>query len=168
MKQFDINRNELSSRPRRHVGFGSVGGLVEPVPLTVDVESHHRGRRHRLVHLPRSGPLELWSLQARAPGDVAGESWISQYVFTLDPFESIDTQVANWYVATHPRSPFRSRLFVQRATPDGHLALDGRHLIETAPDGAVTERDLSDEAEVLRVLDERFGITAPESPQLRY
>jgi hypothetical protein len=30
LKQFAINRNDLTSRPKRHVGFGSNGEVVHP------------------------------------------------------------------------------------------------------------------------------------------
>ncbi|MEU6482541.1 arylamine N-acetyltransferase [Streptomyces sp. NPDC046887] len=173
---------EIPGAPRPYLadaGFGSVGGLAGPIPLTTGEESRDRGRRHRLVHLPHDGPLELWALQAYVtgaaedeeagygpgdtPGDAPGDRWTSQYAFTLDPFEPVDAEVSNWYVATHPHSPFVHRPFAQRTVSDGHhLSLDARHLVETHPDGTVTERDLADEVELRRVLDERFGITVPE------
>ncbi|MFD7562197.1 arylamine N-acetyltransferase [Streptomyces tendae] len=151
---------ELPGDPRPYladVGFGAVGSLLEPVPLTADTEFHDAGRRHRLVHAPRRGPLETWVLQAHLAGD-----WRAQYAFTLEPFEPSDYEVINWHIATNPRSPFAQRPYVQRLTPDAHLLLDGDRVTVTRADGTATERKLTDETEARRVLAEEFGIDVPD------
>lgn len=143
------------------VGFGSTGALLEPIPLIVDAELHDTPRRHRLVHAPHDGPLELWELQADKGG-----AWEPQYEFTLEPFETPDFDVINWHIATNPRSPFRQAVYAQRTLPGLHRALSGRTLVETADDGTVTERELGDAAEVLRVLADDFGVRLPEGTVL--
>ncbi|MFD8689817.1 arylamine N-acetyltransferase [Streptomyces sp. NPDC059651] len=145
------------------VGFGAIGSLLEPIALVADAELHDAPRRHRLVHPPHDGPLELWQLQARA-GD--GE-WQAQYAFTVEPFEAPDFEVINWHIATNPRSPFAHRLYVQRTTEDAHLALAGRALTVTPADGgAREERTLADRAEVERVLAGLFAVRLPEGARL--
>ncbi|MEV0260825.1 arylamine N-acetyltransferase [Streptomyces sp. NPDC050617] len=139
------------------VGFGGATGLLEAVPLVADTEFRAGPRRHRLVRREHDGPLDLWVLQSPEDG-----AWADQYAFTLDPVVHADIEVVNWYMATHPRSPFSRVLAAHRATPEGHLALRGRTLVETAPDGAHKERELADADEVLRVLADDFKITAPE------
>lgn len=175
-----LGADRPESRPRTHmallvdvpgedrpyladVGFGAVGSLLEAVPLVAGTEFHDAGRRHRLVHAPRRGPLETWVLEAYA---AAGGGWEAQYEFTLEPFEQIDFRVANWFVATSPRSPFTRRPYAQRTTADAHLSLDGRWLTRAGADGSVAVRELADEAEVRRVLDEDFDITVPEGMTL--
>ncbi|MGW8066744.1 arylamine N-acetyltransferase family protein [Streptomyces ziwulingensis] len=159
---------EVPGDPRPYladVGFGAVTCLLEPVPLTVGAEFHDGGRRrHRLVHAPRRGPLETWVLEAGRQGADGG--WEAQYAFTPEPFEASDYEVANWHVATNPRSPFSRRPYVQRLLPDRHLLLDGRVLTETRDDGTVTARKPGDDAQVRRVLAEEFGIAAPEGLRL--
>ncbi|MFI8521913.1 arylamine N-acetyltransferase [Streptomyces sp. NPDC085481] len=145
------------------VGFGSIGALLEPLPLTADTELHDTPRRHRLVHAPHDGPLELWKLQTYGQQDGA---WEDQYSFTVEPFEAPDYEVINWHIATNPRSPFAHGLYAQRTTTDTHLALTARHLTETAADGTRKERDLADPDEVLRVLADDFGIRLPEGTRL--
>ncbi|MEV5887363.1 arylamine N-acetyltransferase [Streptomyces sp. NPDC052020] len=171
-----LGADRPESRPRTHmallagipgearpyladVGFGAFGSLLEPVPLATGTEFHAAGRRHRLVHAPHRGPLEMWVLEAfrAAEGD-----WEAQYAFTLEPFEHADFEVANWHVATSPRSPFSHRPYVQRTAADRYLRLHGRLLTEVRADGTVTERELTGEAEVRRVLEEEFGVRAPE------
>ncbi|WP_062212948.1 arylamine N-acetyltransferase [Streptomyces sp. NBRC 109706] len=169
-----LGAERLTGRPRSHqlllvsvpgdpqpqladVGFGAAGGLLEPVPLVTGAEFRTDARRHRLVHAPHPGPLPLWVLEAWVDG-----SWQPQVGFTLEPFEPVHMVTQNWYVATHPRSPFAQRLFAQRTLADHHLALDGRELVETRADGTVTKRQLADDAEVRQMLAERFGIAVPE------
>ncbi|MDH6222620.1 arylamine N-acetyltransferase family protein [Streptomyces pseudovenezuelae] len=183
-----VGTDRIESRPRTHmtllvevpgdpqpyladVGFGAIGALLEPVPLAVGVESHDAGRRHRFVHLPQRGPLELWMLEAYAgekgeKGEQDGGSWLAQYAFTLEPFERVDFEVINWHIATNPRSPFTQRLFVQRVAAGRHLLLHGSLLTETRADGEVREREVADEAEARRVLEEEFGIEAPDGMTL--
>ncbi|MFF9815371.1 arylamine N-acetyltransferase [Streptomyces sp. NPDC014006] len=167
------------------VGFGALGALLEAVPLTAGTEFRDAGRRHRLVQAPHRGPLPMWVLEAHRPGkadvteqaagrqhteiaerteaaDGAENGWEAQYAFTVEPFEHPDFEVINWHIATNPRSPFSRRLHAQRLTADGgHLSLDDRLLTTTSADGTVTERELTDEREVRRVLDEEFGIAVP-------
>ncbi|MFD9316940.1 arylamine N-acetyltransferase [Streptomyces sp. NPDC060053] len=95
-----------------------------------------------------------------------GGSWQAQYAFTLEPFERPDFEVINWHIATNPRSPFSRRAYVQRSTPDRHLLLDGALLTETHADGTVERRELTDETEARRVLDEEFGIAVPDGTRL--
>ncbi|WOX11624.1 arylamine N-acetyltransferase family protein [Streptomyces sp. N50] len=179
-----VGADRMESRPRTHmallvevpgdpqryladVGFGAIGGLLEPVPVVVGGEFEGAGRRHRLVQVPHGGPLELLVLQAYdGSGDGGKGTWQPQYAFTLEPFEHVDFEVINWHIATNPRSPFTKGLFVQRVTLDRHLLLHGRVLTETRSDGAVNERELTDEGEVRRLLDEEFGIEAPEGMKL--
>ncbi|MFJ2398111.1 arylamine N-acetyltransferase [Streptomyces sp. NPDC087843] len=171
-----LGAQSVESRPRTHmmlrvtvpgepqsyladVGFGAGGALLEPVPLATGEEHDGAGRRHRFVLLPHDGPLELWALQAY---DRDARDWVSQYAFTLEPFAPSDFEVFNWHVATNPRSPFTRRPYLQRTTPERHLALDGAALVETRADGTVSERELTDEAQARRVVEEEFGIVVPE------
>ncbi|NEB00188.1 arylamine N-acetyltransferase [Streptomyces sp. SID13726] len=152
---------EQQSDPRPYladVGFGAIGALLEPVPLTADTEFRGAGRLHRLVRVAYRGPSPLWVLQAY---DGGGGGWADQYAFTLEPFEKPDFEVINWHIATNPRSPFTQRLYVQRVTPDRHLLLHGTLLTETRADGSVVKREVSEEAEARSLLEEEFGITAP-------
>ncbi|MYQ88966.1 MULTISPECIES: arylamine N-acetyltransferase family protein [unclassified Streptomyces] len=144
------------------VGFGSVGALLEPLPLAAGAEVADTPRRHRLVNTPHDGPLAQWELQAHTPDG----AWESQYAFTVEPFEAPDYEVINWHIATNPRSPFSRRVYAQRTTPDSHLSLTGRTLTVTAPDGTREVRELSDGDEVLRVLAADFGIRVPPGTRL--
>ncbi|KOG28559.1 arylamine N-acetyltransferase family protein [Streptomyces resistomycificus] len=179
-----VGADRIESRPRTHmallvdvpgepgpyladVGFGALGALLEPVPLVAGEEFRGAGRRHRLVHAAHRGPLRMWVLEAHAPrqGEARGH-WQAQYAFTLEPFEKPDFEVVNWHVGTNPRSPFTQRLYVQRVTPDRHLLLHGRLLTETRADGTAREREVTDEAQARRILEEEFEVEAPEGMTL--
>ena len=181
-----VGADRVESRPRTHmallvevpgqpgpyladVGFGAIGALLEPVPLVAGTEFEGAGRRHRLVTVEHPGPLELWVLQAYGEerGGVASDGpWQAQYAFTLEPFEHADFEVVNWHIGTNPRSPFTQRPYVQSVSAERHLLLHGRVLTETRADGAVSERELTDESEARRVLEAEFGIVVPDGTAL--
>ncbi len=118
------------------------------------------------MRLPHDGPLELWELQFHGPRGGGERAWAGQYAFTQEPFAAPDLEVFNWFVGTHPRSPFTRRPYLQRTTADRHLALDGARFTETLADGTVTERTLAEEAQARRVVEEEFGIEVPEGVTL--
>lgn len=148
---------EVPGEPRpclADVGFGAPGALLEPVPLTADVEFRGAGRRHRLVHAPHRGPLELWVLETHlgtrgtrgeqgSSGEDRDGDWQAQYAFTLEPFERSDYEVINWHIATNPRSPFGSRAYVQRLTPTDTSCSTARsspRATPTAPSSSANSR----------------------------
>ncbi|TDC25953.1 arylamine N-acetyltransferase [Streptomyces sp. 8K308] len=146
------------------VGFGAAGGLLEAIPLVAGRESVVARRRNRLVREPDPAGLEdRWVLQGFTDG-----AWRDQYAFNREPFEPADYAVMNWHVATHPRSPFRRSLHLQRTTPLGeHREIAGRALTVTAPDGSVIERrELAGDAELVALLRSDFGIDPPDGTRL--
>ncbi|MEW5537423.1 arylamine N-acetyltransferase [Streptomyces cyaneofuscatus] len=144
------------------VGFGSIGALLEPIELVTGAELYDAPRHHRLVAVAHDGPLEMWEVQAEKGG-----SWEAQYAFTAEPFEGVDVEMINWYIATGPHSPFRQAVYAQRALPDSsHRSLAGLDLVETAGDGTIRERLLSGPDELREVLKDSFGIHVPEGAEL--
>ncbi|MFJ2867014.1 arylamine N-acetyltransferase [Kitasatospora sp. NPDC087314] len=136
------------------VGFGAIGALTRPIPLTPDAEHWADNRGHRLLRTgdDRAGRLETWTLQAHGP-----DGWASQYAFTTEPAEHSDITVANWYIATSPNSPFRSRIQVQRTSPDAHRSLSGEELTVTRADGTTVTRTLADD-EIQQILVAEMGL----------
>ena len=129
------------------VGFGA-DGMLEPIPFEHDGTSRVDGWTYRVA---RDGEWN-WTLQSLLP-----DGWVDLYVFTLEPQLPIDYVMANYYVSTHPLSPFTRVATAQRASPERRLAMRGRRLFESLPDGTAEEHavgagDLDD------VLLERFGI----------
>jgi N-hydroxyarylamine O-acetyltransferase len=132
------------------VGFGR-GTPLEPLPWGPGAEHEQAGWRFRIA---RDGPeLVLQTLD--------GGEWADVYSFLPLPAPAIDLETSNWWVSTHPGSPFVSGLIV--ACQDGE---GGRTwlsdwsgalvLTEQTPAG---ERSHEVARELLpRLLSERFGL----------
>jgi N-hydroxyarylamine O-acetyltransferase len=152
------------------VGFG-FEGLVRPVPLKLDEPVQDLGWRYRLVadgsvyvlqsfHRRDDGPACL--VQSAHP-----EGWLSLYSFIMENEHESDYEMANYFMATHPRWSMRHTLLVQRPGIDGRVMLRNRLLIEQTPDsGQVTE--LRDEDAILSVLAERFGLNFPRGTRFPF
>ncbi|MEV0533993.1 arylamine N-acetyltransferase [Kitasatospora sp. NPDC050463] len=137
------------------VGFGSLGGLLEPIPMIPDQVREGAGRTHRLAVEDADGPAPVWVLQVKA-----GDNWDDQTSFTLDPAPTPDIGIANWAVATYPRSPFR-RFYIQRTLTAGHLRLDGKTFTRTDAEGTTSVREVERADELGELLESEFGITPP-------
>jgi N-hydroxyarylamine O-acetyltransferase len=93
-------------------------------------------------------------LQAAVPA-----GWQDYYAFTLEPQELVDYEVANYYVSTHPDSPFTRTLAAQLPTPEARYLLRNRELTIEKPTGTEV-RTISDK-ELPDVLSSLFGLTIP-------
>ncbi|WP_327681855.1 arylamine N-acetyltransferase family protein [Kitasatospora sp. NBC_00458] len=149
-----------SGRHLADVGFGSARSLLEPLPMIPGLVREGLGRFNRLVVEEADGPAPVWVLQARTGPADAADAWEELVSFTLDRAPAVDVGIANWHVATHPRSPFR-RLFVQRTLPTGHLSLDATTLTRTGPDGTTAVEEIDGTDGVRELLESEFGITPP-------
>lgn len=142
----------------RYIADVGFGGMVPTAPLRLDSEDEQATPHepYRIIH--RQGQ---YTLRAQ----VAGE-WRAMYVFDLQPQAEIDYIVGNWYVSTHPESPFLGQLRAARTGPGWRKALNnGSFAIHRM--GQASERHaLPDVAAVVAVLQGEFGIRVPEHPGL--
>ncbi|MGH8085093.1 MAG: arylamine N-acetyltransferase family protein [Lysobacter sp.] len=138
------------------VGFG---GMVPTAPLRLDT-TDAQPTPHEPYRLARSGGSYI--LYARVTGQ-----WRALYRFDLHPQEEIDLVVGNWYVCTHPDSPFLGNLIVARTAPGLRRTLsNGSYAIHRL--GAPSERrELHDPDAVMILLRDEFGIRLPQHPDLR-
>jgi N-hydroxyarylamine O-acetyltransferase len=147
---------EAEGRPwLADVGFGT-GGLIRPIAFAHGAESQQSTWHYRLVN--ENG---LWVLQSQLPG-----GWLDLYAFTEEPQEAVDYEVANHYVSTHPDSRFTQTLTVQRSALDVRYRLANREWTVTRA-GVETLHTLADEGELLRVLEETFGLPFPAGTHFR-
>lgn len=114
---------------------------------------------HGDFRLLRDG--DQWRMQSR----IAHE-WRSLYRFDLSPQYAVDYEICNYYLSTSPRSHFTQNLIAARPTPTARLALRNRDYAVYTLDGGETRRRLETSAEIVRVLDEDFGIALTNIPQL--
>jgi N-hydroxyarylamine O-acetyltransferase len=133
------------------VGFG-LGTPLEPLPWGPGDEHEHSGWRFRIVREPDELVLQ----------ELGAGEWADMYSFQPLPSPTVDLEVSNWWVSTHPQSPFVSGLVA--ACQDG----DGRRislsdwsgalaLSERTPDGAETRHEPARE-QIPALLAERFGL----------
>ncbi|WP_085657060.1 MULTISPECIES: arylamine N-acetyltransferase [unclassified Pseudomonas] len=138
------------------VGFG---GMVPTAPLALDTEAQQRT------------PHEPYRIEVQADGymlqaNVAGE-WRPMYLFDLQRQEDIDYTLGNWYVSTHPDSPFAQRLMVAR-TGDGWRRTLNNGSFAIHRIGAESERrEVTDVDELIGLLEREFGLRVPMHEQLR-
>lgn len=88
------------------VGFGA--GMLHPMPLADGAVVDQAGWLHRLRREDRRWVLEKQS----------GDDWQLLHAFEDDVEQQpVDYMAANYYVATHERSPFSRQLVVMRLEP---------------------------------------------------
>jgi N-hydroxyarylamine O-acetyltransferase len=133
------------------VGFGGLT-LTAPLRLTPDVEQHTPHETFRLRRLDAGFVIEA---------SLRGE-WRALYWFDETKHLGIDFEVLNHFVATYPRSPFRSMLYCARALPERRLGLRNGRLTVRRVGGDADSRRLETVDALRAALTEEFGITLPE------
>jgi N-hydroxyarylamine O-acetyltransferase len=138
------------------VGFG---GMVPTAPLLLDSRDSQA-----TPHEPYRIDLHEDGYMLRA--NVADE-WRAMYLFDLQRQEHIDYTVGNWYVCTHPQSPFMGRLMVAR-TGDGLRKTLNDNSYAVHRIGQESERRMiTDADELIDLLENEFGLTVPPRELLR-
>lgn len=133
------------------VGFG---GMVPSGPLLLDSEAVQATAHepYRLTH-NADDSYTLWA-------EVAGE-WRGLYVFDLQVQADIDYEIGNWYVSTHPGSPFLGQLKVARLAPGKRHTLNNAHYAVHYLDRPSEKHTIEQADELLALLRETFGIRVP-------
>lgn len=129
------------------VGFGGQT-LSSPIRMILDEAQATRHEPYRIVAHGDERMLEA----------LIRDVWRPLYLFSVVPAPQIDLEVGSWYVSTHPASGFVVGMTVARVTDDARWNLRGRNLSVHRLDGTSTKTRLQSAAEVLELLDLRFGI----------
>ena len=139
------------------VGFG---GMVPSSPLQLDTEAV-QATAHEPYRLTfdGQGSYTLWAQ--------VGEEWRGLYVFDLQEQAAIDYEIGNWYVSTHPDSPFVGQLKVARLAPGKRHTLNNANYAVHYLDRPSEKRTLGSADELLELLTETFGIRVPVDTTLR-
>jgi N-hydroxyarylamine O-acetyltransferase len=144
-------------------GFGLFGSRL---PLLLDGGATHPtdtrppGTRPSDTHrMAREG--RDWVLYAARDG-VLVPAWVS----SLEADSPVDFELANHYVATHPDSPFVTRLMASAITPRGRVNVMNRSVTRLA-EGVATAAELPDRAALRALFAADFGFDLPELEQLR-
>lgn len=131
------------------VGFG-LGTLLEPLPWGPGDEHEQAGWRYRVV---RDDPeLVLQTFE--------GDSWVDVYGFLPHPVAPVDVQTINWWVCTHPNSPFVTGLIAATQDAQGtRISLsDWAQLALTERTPAATQVTPLEREQVPELLASRFGL----------
>lgn len=143
----------------RYIADVGFGGMVPTVPLRLDTEEEQpTGHEpYRIVRQDSS-----YVLRAK----VAGE-WRPMYVFDLQVQSDIDYQIGNWYVCTHPQSPFMGQLMVARTGEGLRRTLNnGSYALHRMGLESV-RRQITDVEELVELLEREFEIRVPQHPQFK-
>lgn len=132
------------------VGFG---GMVQTAPLrlTPGLEQAAGDATFRFVSVGEE--LEVQALIA--------EGWTTMYRFGLTAQEPADYVMANWYVATHPASPFTNTLMAAFVGEDRRWSMRDNQLAIRWHDGRV-EKSSPTAAELETLIHDTFGLGRPE------
>lgn len=138
------------------VGFG---GMVPTAPLMLDTEAE------------QFTPHESYRIEPHADGytlraNVGGE-WRAMYIFDLQRQEDIDYTLGNWYVSTHPESPFLKQLMVARTGEGWRRTLSNGSFAIHCMGSESERRQVADVDELIGLLESEFGIRVPAQEVLK-
>ena len=135
------------------VGFGGEGPL-EPLLITEGPAVVQDGIAYSFR---RDG--HHWTLSMHC-----GDSNEELYEFGDAPHTAADIEVANYYTSTHPSSPFRRTLTIQRITPEERVIL--RTTIVTRYRNGIRTDTPIEPSQVRHYARELFGIDLGDAPLL--
>lgn len=136
------------------VGFGAHSHF--PLAFGEREEQKDPGGIFRIVEAGETGDLDV--VRDGSP----------EYRLEVRPRELRDFVAGAWWHRTSPESHFTRSSVCSRVTEDGgRVTLSGRRLKVTRGDGAVEERELARDEEVLAAYREWFGIVLDRVPDVR-
>ena len=143
----------------RYISDVGFGGMVPSSPLRLDSDAPqataHEPYRLTLNH----GSYTLWAQ--------VGAEWRGLYVFDLQVQADIDYEIGNWYVSTHPGSPFVGQLRAALLAPGKRHTLFNAHYAVHYLNQPSEKRTVESADQLLGLLSGPFGIRLPDHPQLR-
>ena len=136
------------------VGFG---GNTQTTPLKFEAgaEGDTGAGRFRLMDV---GDNEM-QLQFLLPA-----GWAPIYQFDAARQHPVDYELGNWYVSTHPNSPFVSNLMAAWVGPDRRYALFNNQM-SVYPHGGGVEKHVLTAAELEAMMHDTFGLARPVPPE---
>lgn len=134
------------------------GGRTPTGPLRL-VPGIEQVTPHEPFRLIRSN--QEFVMQVKIRGD-----WKALYRFDLQEQLLPDYVVSNWYIATHPDSPFVTELRVSRPAPGRRYTLLNNQLTVHHLNGSTEQRLLTSIAEMRDTLENVFCIALPDVPEL--
>jgi N-hydroxyarylamine O-acetyltransferase len=137
------------------VGFGG-NTLTTPIRLIPDAAQPTSHEPYRLKVVDNA-----YHLQA-----LINQTWQPLYRFDLQEQFIPDYEVSNWYVSTHPNSLFVNSLIVARPDDGCRYSLRNNQFTIHDLNGLTERRTLTTATELSTVLEDRFRLTLPTTPEL--
>lgn len=132
------------------VGFGGLT-LTTPILFQLGLAQTTTDEAFRVDNLGND-----YKLQAKIKNE-----WKTLYRFDLQEQYAPDYGVINYYLSTHPESPFKTGLIAAMPTLDGRIALKNNQLTTYNKAGETQITQLTSEDELKRVLQDVFHIQLP-------
>ncbi|MCF4980489.1 MULTISPECIES: arylamine N-acetyltransferase family protein [Pseudomonas] len=143
----------------RYISDVAFGGMVPSSPLQLD-NLAPQATAHEPYRLTlNDASYTLWAQ--------VGEEWRGLYVFDLQSQSHFDYEVGNWYVSTHPDSPFMNHLKVALVGPGLRRTLNNGHYAIHYLGRDSEKHRITDVDELLALLREAFALRVPDYPPLR-
>ncbi|PPA01113.1 arylamine N-acetyltransferase [Pseudomonas sp. MWU12-2312b] len=137
----------------RYISDVGFGGMVPTAPLLLDT-ADEQITPHESYRIEQHA--DGYTLRAR----VAGE-WRAMYIFDLQRQEDIDYAVGNWYVSTHPESPFARQLMVARTGEGWRRTLNNGSFAIHRMGCDSERREVADVQALIGILESEFDIRVP-------
>ncbi len=135
------------------VGFGGLT-LTGPLRFEPDVAQATPHETIRLVRVE-------YGLEMQA---MVKDGWKALYQFGDEPHVLADYEMGNWYVSTHPTSPFRTDLIAARAGDGVRHTLRNREQAIHRLDGSTQRWLLASGAAIRTALERTFGLDLSDLP----
>jgi N-hydroxyarylamine O-acetyltransferase len=139
----------------RYVVDPGFGAQSPRVPLPLD----ERAAGAELPTMQRQNGS--WALRVLRDGQS-----VSAWVSDLAEEHAVDFELANYFVSTHPASPFVNNLMLSAVTPSGRVNVMNRDVTSVAG-GKPENWQLTDRSALRTLLVRHFGFDLPEVEQLR-
>ena len=135
------------------VGFGNLAPTA-PLALAPNIEQETPHETMRFIQMG-----DELTLQSKL-----GDRWEHIYRVVSLPRVDAEYEIANWFTASHPDSPYRSNLIAARPGPNKtRITMFNARLNLRYENGEVERRTLGEAAEYRTVLADMFGLTLSEA-----
>jgi N-hydroxyarylamine O-acetyltransferase len=138
------------------VGFGG-NTTTAPLALRAGVEQSTPHEPYRLIE---SGDEYVVQINLRS-------AWADVYCFDLVEQLLPDIDLGNWYMSTHPKSPFTTGLSAAKVEAGRRYGLRNNQLAIHHLDGTTERHVLQTESELSDALTGLFGLMLPDDPGLK-
>jgi len=135
------------------VGFGNLAPTA-PLALSLNIEQETPHETMRFIQMG-----DELTLQSQL-----GDRWEHIYRVVALPRVDAEYEIANWFTASHPDSPYRSNLIAARPGPNKtRITMFNTRLNLRYANGEVERRILVEAAEYRAVLADMFGLRLSEA-----